>query len=215
MNTDDLSEEAYDAAIRTPEQLDHSLTIWFGSVAAGSKDEDDYLWQCQMMIALWKEDPDAHMKDVFFGERGPGKKAFLAKLAEMKKRIAHVQVIPIGKRTGRDQAPVGITPATRTPDEALVARMNALVPYAVLPTREVVQALRSGGFPATLKRSLLVTRVRAAPDELGIACDLDLENGTAACVSITGLILGPDFPLFAEVGEYQRRRIKRLARQNR
>ncbi len=211
MDTDDLSEAAYEAAIRTPEKLDHALTIWFGSVAEGSKDEDDYLWQCQMLIALWEEDPDAHMKDVFFGEPGPGKKAFLEKLDEMKKRIARVQAMPISQRTTQHR----LTPATGTPDEALAVRLNAHVPFSVSPTRLVVQSLRSGGFEATLKSQLMVTKVRAAPDEMGIACDLTLTNGTMALVSITGLILGSDFPLFAEVSDYQRRRIKRLTRQNR
>jgi len=211
MDTDDLSDMAYEAIISTAEELHHSLAIWFGVTSGEAEDEDDYLRQCLMLIAVFEKDTADRMDEIFFGEPGPTVAELRATLKKIKSGIKRIRSIPIADRA---LAPL-VLPGPDKPTTGLDLRMKALIPFTVFPTRPIVQAARAKGSPITLKTRLNVSDVLDGPDEGGIMCSIEIGEKDVMLASVTGLIIPSTFPLYREVTEYQRTRIKRLKKQQR
>ena len=98
----------------------------------------------------------------------------------------------------------------------LAERLNAATPFTVSGTRALSQIMRERGTPITLKSRFPVVSVEEGPDDIGIVCVLggiDMKENVVA--SITHLVLPTGAPLFAEAADYQRKRIKRLAKRDR
>lgn len=98
----------------------------------------------------------------------------------------------------------------------LAERLNAATPFMVNGTRDLTQLLRERGTPITLKTKIPVVAVEEGPDEAGIVCVLgEIDPKEEIVVSITLVVLPTSGPLFAEAADYQRKRIKRLAKLDR
>jgi len=97
MDTDDLSNETYDAVIRQAEMFHHDLTLQFGVLASDCKDENEYLKQALLLIKECESDIEEAMDEIFY-ENIPEKSKFKSALKEIKKSIKEVQKIPLEKR---------------------------------------------------------------------------------------------------------------------
>jgi len=98
MDTDDLSEETYEAVIRKAERFHHDLTLQFGVLASDCKDEDEYLNEALLIIKDWESDYELAIDEIFY-ENVPEINKFKSVLAELKESIKEIQKIPIDKRT--------------------------------------------------------------------------------------------------------------------
>jgi len=98
MDTDDLSNETYDAVIRGAERFHHDLTLQFGVLASDCKNEGEYLKKALLLIKIFESDIEETMDEIFY-EYIPEKSEFKSALKEIKKSIKEVQKIPMDKRT--------------------------------------------------------------------------------------------------------------------
>lgn len=103
MDTDDLSIPTYDGIIREAEKLNHDLTIQFGVLASGCKDDDDYLNLAETMIKEWLTDEDFNSvaDDIFFGEPVDLDK-FKVTLETLLENISEIRKTPMNNRTYED-----------------------------------------------------------------------------------------------------------------
>ncbi len=94
----------------------------------------------------------------------------------------------------------------------LMDKMQAHVPIPAKPTGQLVRTLRGKGLKINTDRPLFIKRVFYLGDEGGIACDVTPARGAkeAYVVSLTHLRLAPRHPLFQDIREYQRERVKQL-----
>ncbi len=98
MDTDYLSEEAYNAVIRNTEKFHHDLTLQFGVLASDCKDESEYLKQALILIKECESYIEEAIDEIFY-ENIPEITKFKSALKKIKKSIKEVQKIPIEKRT--------------------------------------------------------------------------------------------------------------------
>ena len=98
MDTDDLSNETYDAVIRNAERFHHDLTLQFGVLASDCIDESEYLKESLLLIKEFESDIEEAMEEIFY-ENIPEKSKFRLALKEIKNSIKEVQKIPMDKRT--------------------------------------------------------------------------------------------------------------------
>jgi len=98
MDTDDLSEEAYEAVIRKAEKFHHDLTLQFGVLASDCTDESEYLKKALLLIKECESNIEEAMDEIFY-ENIPEINKFKLALKGIKKSIKEVQKIPINKRT--------------------------------------------------------------------------------------------------------------------
>jgi hypothetical protein len=70
MDTDDLSKATYNGVLIEAERFNHDLTLQFGLLASGCKDDDDYLNQAEALIKEWLQIDDFEdiIDDIFYGE---------------------------------------------------------------------------------------------------------------------------------------------------
>jgi len=97
MDTDELSEEAYNAVIIKADKFHHDLTLQFGVMASDCKDENEYLNEAILLIKKYESDIESAMDGIFY-ENTPKKSTFKSVLKEIKNSIKEVQKIPIDKR---------------------------------------------------------------------------------------------------------------------
>ena len=102
MDTDDLSENAYQAVLIEAEMLHHDLTLQFGVLAGRCKTEDDYLKASKSRIISWlgESKTDVLMSQIFFDDP-PAKIDFIKCLERILKNIDEVSQIPPEKREWR------------------------------------------------------------------------------------------------------------------
>ena len=100
MDTDDLSNETYEAVILTAERFNHDLTLSFGCLASVCKNDDDYLRNAEQLINDWLEDEyfDDLMDDIFFGNP-PKREDFVKTISDILLNINKVRQIPVKERT--------------------------------------------------------------------------------------------------------------------
>lgn len=97
MDTDDLSQEAYEAIISEAERFNHNLTLQFGLLSYECQDEQEYILKSILLIkALKKAKPNA-LTNIFFGEV-PNLNKFIETLDKILDNIGHVNQIPIDSR---------------------------------------------------------------------------------------------------------------------
>lgn len=97
MDTDDLSEEAYEAVIKKAERFHHDLSLQFGVLASNCKDESEYLKQFLLLIKKCESDIEEAIDEIFY-DNIPEKSKFKSALDGIKKSIKEVQEILIDKR---------------------------------------------------------------------------------------------------------------------
>ena len=97
MDTDDLSQEAYDAVIIEAEKFTHDLTLYFGVLSSSCKNETEYLEKVKILALEIKQLDDIDLEDLFFGNI-PDKSMLDYTLNKIIMNIDKVNEIPINKR---------------------------------------------------------------------------------------------------------------------
>lgn len=98
MDTDDLSEETYNAIIAASEKYNHNLTLQFGLLSYECTNDDNYLVKANELINAWKEDLEYSIAEIFFDVERPSTMEFKNILVSIQNQIDKVIKIPIGKR---------------------------------------------------------------------------------------------------------------------
>jgi len=101
MDTDDLSEEAYNAVIMQSEKFHHDLTLQFGVLSSSCENEDEYLEESLNLIKEWEDDPETAIDEIFFEDFPPLNK-FIEVLEKLKESIKEIQKIPNDKKTYKE-----------------------------------------------------------------------------------------------------------------
>ena len=96
----------------------------------------------------------------------------------------------------------------------LIEAMKEHLPIPVYPGKELRELLRSKGKDISRGTELQITSVFDSGDEGGIMCSIIEEDSEVYLVSLTHLMIKPGHPLHSKIRTYQRRRIRKLARQN-
>ena len=74
-DTDDLSDESYNASMREAERLHHDLTLQFGVLSSECSDENIFIEMSEKLAKEMLTYDDADIDDMFFGNP-PRKKDF-------------------------------------------------------------------------------------------------------------------------------------------
>ncbi len=98
MDTDELSEETYEAIIVTCDKFNQDLTLQFGLLASICSDDNDYLMKANDLITEWKSDLSESIDDIFFDAIKPNVETFQNVLLDIQAKIEQVINIPIEKR---------------------------------------------------------------------------------------------------------------------
>lgn len=103
MDTDDLSISTYRGIIAEAEKFNHDLTLQFGVLASGCKDDDDYLNQAETLInkLLQIDDFEDIIDGIFYGE-SVNEKTFIKILKKILTNIADIRKIPMEQREFED-----------------------------------------------------------------------------------------------------------------
>jgi len=97
MDTDDLSQEAYEAVIIEAERFNHDLTSQFGLLSSECKNEKEYLEKSILLIHELKKIKPGEFEDIFF-DVIPNKKDLNKALDTILANIENVKKIPEKKR---------------------------------------------------------------------------------------------------------------------
>lgn len=97
MDTDDLSNETYKAVIIEAENFDHDLTLRFGVLASGCKNEAEYLKKSVALISEISNLNKDELSDMFFG-KFPDVQALNLTLKRIIGNIEEVRKIPEAQR---------------------------------------------------------------------------------------------------------------------
>jgi hypothetical protein len=103
MDTDDLSIPTYQGIILEAEKFNHDLTLQFGLLASGCKDDDDYLNQAEALIKSWLKENNFQLNidDIFFGEK-VNKLVFRNTLGKILSNISEIRKTPMEQREFED-----------------------------------------------------------------------------------------------------------------
>jgi hypothetical protein len=97
MDTDDLSEETYQAIILEAERFNHDLTLQFGLLSYKCQDENEYLEKSIILMGKMKKLDEMDLEDMFFGNP-PRMDQFHQVLDTILVNIEDVKKIPIEQR---------------------------------------------------------------------------------------------------------------------
>ena len=97
MDTDDLSEEAYQAIMIEAERFNHDLTLQFGLLSYECQNENDFLEKSIILLSKMKKYDEIDLDDMFFGDP-PRIDQFHKVLDKILVNIEDVKKIPIDKR---------------------------------------------------------------------------------------------------------------------
>ena len=86
MDTDDLSQEAYDGILLEAERFSHDLTIHYGVLASDCEDEDNYLSRAERLTKDIMACSSVDLDDLFFGN-SPSKKELKPTLTRILQNI--------------------------------------------------------------------------------------------------------------------------------
>jgi len=96
----------------------------------------------------------------------------------------------------------------------LIEAMKEHLPIPAYPGKELRELLRSKGKDISRGTELQITHVLDSGDEGGIMCSIIEEDSEVYVVSLTHLMIKPGHPMHRKLLAYQRKRIRKLARQN-
>ncbi len=96
----------------------------------------------------------------------------------------------------------------------LIEKIKEHLPIFARPTKEFIQAMKDSEVEITKDQDLQIDSVLYLGDEGGIGCSLLLpeESGSVVVVSITHVKIKPGHPLTVEIGDYQKKRIRKLSK---
>jgi hypothetical protein len=96
----------------------------------------------------------------------------------------------------------------------LIESMEEHLPIPAYAGKELRELLRSKGKDISRGTELQIDKVFDSGDTGGIMCSIIEEDSEVYIVSLTHLMIKPGHPLHSMIKTYQRRRIRKLARQN-
>jgi hypothetical protein len=96
----------------------------------------------------------------------------------------------------------------------LIEEMEKHLPIPAYASRELYQLLRDQGKNINLNTKLKVTKVFDSGDMGGIMCSVIEEDSEVYVVSLTHLRIKRGHPLHRKISAYQKKRIRRLSRQD-
>ena len=99
--------------------------------------------------------------------------------------------------------------------DELTKKIKDILPLKAFPVREIISVFKEKGYPITLKSELKITSVHNSGDISGIMCVVQNNKENVIACSLTHLIFSNKDPLFKEISEYQRKRVKRIKKLNR
>ncbi len=97
MDTDELSNEAYNGIIGEAEKLTHDLTLFYGVLSSECDDEDEYLDEAAEMTKELLQADDDELEEAFWGNP-PNKKKLKATCEKILKNIERIKSIPLDER---------------------------------------------------------------------------------------------------------------------
>ena len=97
MDTDELSDEAYQGIIIEAEKFHHDLTLHFGVLASRCKNEDEYINSASKLIREIKRAKQDEYLDIFFGLE-PSVKSVHNVLNKMETNIQTITKTPLTER---------------------------------------------------------------------------------------------------------------------
>ncbi len=97
MDTDELSNEAYEGIIIEAEKFHHDLTLQFGVLASSCKNETDYLSKAKQLIKRIERLNRSNLSIIFF-DTIPSKKDLDATLEKILMNISALESIPESER---------------------------------------------------------------------------------------------------------------------
>jgi len=98
--------------------------------------------------------------------------------------------------------------------EKLFQKLKMELPLKATPTRELVQVFRNKEIRITLKTELTITDMHNSGDISGIMCVVQNDKKNVIACALTHLIFSPNFHLYKEIIDYQKKREKRIERLN-
>jgi hypothetical protein len=96
----------------------------------------------------------------------------------------------------------------------LIEEMKKYLPIPAYPSKELLQLLREKGKSIDSNTELKITSVFDSGDSGGIMCPVLEVNSELYVVSLTHLRIKFGHPLYHKISEYQKKRIRKLSRQN-
>jgi len=95
--------------------------------------------------------------------------------------------------------------------EPLREKLESLIPFDVYPTKEMIALLRKQGkkFPISYNKPISITKVENMGEMGGLTCFAEFE-GEVLGSSLTHLKVYKNSPIYNDVEEYTRKRIKWL-----
>lgn len=93
MDTDDLSNEAYNGILIESERFNHDLTLRFAVLSGDCNDEEEYLVKVLDLIDQLRKCDEWELELFFFGEL-PDNKLFQLTLNKIQKNIEKIKSIP-------------------------------------------------------------------------------------------------------------------------
>ena len=97
MDTDELSQEAYEGILSEAEELSSELTLQFGLLSYDCKNESEYLEQSLKLIKDIIKYDEEDLEEIFNGDV-PDRDELEATLNKIVQNIKEIKKIPVNKR---------------------------------------------------------------------------------------------------------------------
>ena len=96
----------------------------------------------------------------------------------------------------------------------LIEKLKEHLPIIASPTKQFIQAMKDNKIEITKDQELQIDSVLYMGDEGGISCSMSMPKDSERVVvtSITHIRIPFSHPMSKEIVQYQKRRIKKLAR---
>ena len=94
--------------------------------------------------------------------------------------------------------------------EELFQKLKSSLPVEAYPIKELVKIFRDKENPIHLKTALTITDVYNSGDISGIMCIVLIKEGNPIACALAHFIFSPDFHLYKEIVDYQKKREKRI-----
>jgi len=86
------------------------------------------------------------------------------------------------------------------------------MPIPARPTKEACKILNQEGMHIDMNREINIVDVFDFGDMGGIMCAIEGDGKQVLLISLTHLIINPDYPLSDKITAYQKQRIRKLQR---
>jgi len=98
--------------------------------------------------------------------------------------------------------------------DLLTERLKNVLPIKAYPSREIVADFRDKYSGLTLKTEFEVVDIYNSKEITGIICVIETESIKGFVCALTLLNIPPNQPYYNEIIDYQKKRIKKLKRQD-